>query len=1372
MKSKILFIAMLMLVTSLASVAQAKPSFGISCGDCHGTVSGKISVTGNDTTTNLGTQLDGQNRGTLKTFTVTAGSTATLSVNVLDGSPKYAIQVSRFETGGQQNSNGNKMTWNESNGWTKFGTSQPYFSKNDPGDGASRVYNFDLLVDAATPADIYNLDFFIGGKGGGLWYQQEHFYLKVEAAAPVAEITVTSPNGSETLTAGQSHTIQWNTTGTVNTVLLEYSTNSGTSWTQIAGNVTNNGSYNWTIPQTASTQTLIRVSGDGVSDVSNAAFTIIVIPTSVTISGTVQNAGGAAIAGVLVSTNNGGPTATTDASGNYSLTVPYNYSGTVTPTKTDYTFDPAAVTYTNLTLDLANENYAGSLPTGVTISGHITTADSSPVTGVLVTADNGGTSATTNSSGLYNLTVPYGWSGSITPAKASNIFDPATTSYTNVTADLTGENFTGSVIVPPVITGYITTADGTAIEGVLVTASNGGASGTTDAAGLYSLTVPYNFTGSVTPAKIDYTFEPVSSSYNNLIADVANADYTGAKAPYLLASHVFSAEIAQIFDHGDTALPDDLTHVFFFALETDATVTSVDIATPAGSNIQIPADAHTQNADVQTWHTVDTGSSHHVWEYEGSFASAAGLDTYGDGEYVVTLILDNAETAQTNIWFGVPNTVSVLAQPLQEPSPASPASNEETASPVNFTWQQATEVSVNAINLQIDSIQASQSVAITLTADEVAYGPMNLTEGNWQGNLAFENIHNAENADAIPVIVRKSSEAQWQFTVLPPAEQELIIDNGDTGTSSTGTWKDSGGADPYGSISVYSKTAGETYTFQTARSTYNAVYLWHTAWQSRSTAVSVQIYDGDTLLDTVTVNQQAGDSQWNLLGSYDFTSTAKVIVVASNGGTSTCADAVKFVPTAPPILNSVQIGGPATVSANGTASYTLTANFSDGSSQAVIAESWSVNNAAASISSAGVLLTGSLTAGTAATITASYSADGFTKTATCDFTISETPAAVEVIIDNGDAGTSSTGTWKTSGAPNPYGSNSLWSRGANDTYSYTAAATPSAEYEVYLWWTQWPSRVTNAPVQIYSGNTLLATVTVNQQANSAKWNLLGTFKFDSDAKITIVSNGSGSTSTDAVKLVPATSTTPPDPDPDPEPTEIIVDNIDTSTTQTGSWSISGGVSPYGENSLWSKDVNVAFNYNVNAVGTYDVYARWTNWPSRRTDVPYLIYDGTTLLKTVNVNQLINGGGWNLIASDVTFTQAAKITIISLGGGSTNADAVKLVPVADPIPDPDPDPEPDPDPDPEPDPISDTLTVTKAEYKVDDRELILHVQSTDQPNVELTLENYGQMQWHLDGDHYDYKTKPVADPGDTVTITSSNGGTITVQVEREGDDDDD
>ena len=79
-----------------------------------------------------------------------------------------------------------------------------------------------------------------------------------------------------------------------------------------------------------------------------------------TISGYVRTSSGTGISGVVMNGLPGNPS--TDANGYYSGSVPYGWSGTVTPTKSGYSFSPASTTYTNVTSNQTT-NYTGSLDT-------------------------------------------------------------------------------------------------------------------------------------------------------------------------------------------------------------------------------------------------------------------------------------------------------------------------------------------------------------------------------------------------------------------------------------------------------------------------------------------------------------------------------------------------------------------------------------------------------------------------------------------------------------------------------------------------------------------------------------------------------------------------------------------------------------------------------------------------------------------------------------------------------------------------------------------------------------------------------------------------------------------------------------------------
>jgi hypothetical protein len=90
-------------------------------------------------------------------------------------------------------------------------------------------------------------------------------------------ITITAPNGGETLAEGSSYQIKWTGTGSLK-VRIQYSVDNGLNWTLIKDSVSNTGTYTWQpIPNIISNQCKIRVSSiDAKStDDSNNAFSIV-----------------------------------------------------------------------------------------------------------------------------------------------------------------------------------------------------------------------------------------------------------------------------------------------------------------------------------------------------------------------------------------------------------------------------------------------------------------------------------------------------------------------------------------------------------------------------------------------------------------------------------------------------------------------------------------------------------------------------------------------------------------------------------------------------------------------------------------------------------------------------------------------------------------------------------------------------------------------------------------------------------------------------------------------------------------------------------------------------------------------------------------
>jgi hypothetical protein len=85
---------------------------------------------------------------------------------------------------------------------------------------------------------------------------------------PTPEINITSPNSGNTLYARNNYSISWlNAYNDVDFVTLEYSTDNGSTWTEIIDVTENDGSYSWTTPDVVSSECQIRIS-----DYSNASF--------------------------------------------------------------------------------------------------------------------------------------------------------------------------------------------------------------------------------------------------------------------------------------------------------------------------------------------------------------------------------------------------------------------------------------------------------------------------------------------------------------------------------------------------------------------------------------------------------------------------------------------------------------------------------------------------------------------------------------------------------------------------------------------------------------------------------------------------------------------------------------------------------------------------------------------------------------------------------------------------------------------------------------------------------------------------------------------------------------------------------------------
>ena len=224
---------------------------------------------------------------------------------------------------------------------------------------------------------------------------------------------------------------------------------------------------------------------------------------------TLTISGSAGLAGVKMTGLPGNPITSTD--GSYQVTVDYGWSGKVTPTKEGYTFEPASMVYTKITINRSEDNYVPSIITFI-ISGH------TGVGGVMMQGLPG--PVVSDQRGYYSVELPYGWSGVIRPIKNGYDFDPSAKNYPKVLSNLTRQDYDAK---PEMLTisGRILVG-GVPIEGVLISADNKGGSVVTDARGSYRLEVPYGWSGELTPKKEGMDFNPPSLKFTNVTTDIVD----------------------------------------------------------------------------------------------------------------------------------------------------------------------------------------------------------------------------------------------------------------------------------------------------------------------------------------------------------------------------------------------------------------------------------------------------------------------------------------------------------------------------------------------------------------------------------------------------------------------------------------------------------------------------------------------------------------------------------------------------------------------------------------------------------------------------------------------------------------------------------
>jgi hypothetical protein len=211
----------------------------------------------------------------------------------------------------------------------------------------------------------------------------------------------------------------------------------------------------------------------------------------------------------------------TNTDGFYSVEVPHGWNGTITPEKSGYNFDPQSRPYTKVVAKLDNQNYAGTVIM-LAISGRTSIPN--------VTLEGLPGDPSSDATGLYTAKVEYGWTNIVTPVKEGFQFDPPSKEYSAITQDQKQDYKATPVTFK--ITGSVEQA------GVVLQVQGLPTSATSGADGSYTIEVPYKWSGSVTPRKAGYQFEPGKNDYTEVLSDMPSQDYQANIIMYTISGKV------------------------------------------------------------------------------------------------------------------------------------------------------------------------------------------------------------------------------------------------------------------------------------------------------------------------------------------------------------------------------------------------------------------------------------------------------------------------------------------------------------------------------------------------------------------------------------------------------------------------------------------------------------------------------------------------------------------------------------------------------------------------------------------------------------------------------------------------------------------
>jgi len=277
-------------------------------------------------------------------------------------------------------------------------------------------------------------------------------------------------------------------------------------------------------------------------DKENQNFSIIVH----SISGYINDINGNPISGIEVRFSNQGGSSYSNNNGFYSHEVFHNWSGEVTLHGKGYKFTPLIKIYKNVSEHYSDQSYQGSK---LSISGFCYNENNSPLSNVKLQMFPSSITINSDNTGFFSFDADYNWNGKVVPYKAGYIFEPEFINYNNIIISYGNQNFIGTSKTIK-ISGIVLDNNNQSIENVDIKVINNNNNVKTNADGIYEVIINSPFSGTITPIKEGYTFDPKTRNFSNIIEEQTAQNFIGFSNNYQTVFNVSPTQLNLLSKNG------------------------------------------------------------------------------------------------------------------------------------------------------------------------------------------------------------------------------------------------------------------------------------------------------------------------------------------------------------------------------------------------------------------------------------------------------------------------------------------------------------------------------------------------------------------------------------------------------------------------------------------------------------------------------------------------------------------------------------------------------------------------------------------------------------------------------------------------------